>query len=50
MATTSIQSLRLSVTGLSKSTWHSKDSTPDTKPNRPMAALGKNGTRCVSSE
>jgi hypothetical protein len=39
-----------SVAAGSSSTWHSSDSTPDTRPNKPMATVGKGGTRRVSSE
>ena len=36
--------------GASSAQWHSSESAPETRPNRPIAAVGKGSTRRVSSE
>ena len=50
MIATKAQSRASSATGGSSAQWHNSDSTPDTRPNKPIAAVGKARTRRVSSE
>jgi hypothetical protein len=50
MATKYNQSLELKTVAGSSNTWHKSASKPDTKANKPNAAVGKPATRCVIKE